>query len=41
MIAGLGHEFSRPDVVGELAGSPKDAADAMVDLVIAGLQHPR
>jgi len=37
MIAGLGAEFARPDVMLALASSPKDAADAMVDVVLAGL----
>ena len=38
MIAGLGSEFSQPDVMPTLASSPKDAADAMVDVVLAGLE---
>jgi len=37
MIAGLGGEFSRAPVLPTLASSPKDAADAMVDLVLKGL----
>ena len=37
MIAGLGAEFASPDVLPTLASSPKDAADAMVDIVLAGL----
>ena len=36
-IAGLGREFARPAVLPTLATSPKDAADAMVDLVLRGL----
>lgn len=36
-IAGLGREFARPSVLPTLATSPKDAADAMVDLVLRGL----
>ena len=42
MVAGLGREFARPEVMPTLATSPKDAADAMVDLVIGGLrkEHP-
>lgn len=36
-IAGLGREFARPAVLPTLASSPKDAADAMVDLVLRGL----
>ena len=37
MIAGLGSEFARPEVMPTLASSPKDAADAMVDVVLRGL----
>ena len=37
MIAGLGAEFASPEVMPTLASSPKDAADAMVDIVLAGL----
>ncbi|MEO1065329.1 MAG: TetR/AcrR family transcriptional regulator [Actinomycetota bacterium] len=37
MIAGLGRDFSRPEVMGQLASSPEQAADSMVDLVLAGL----
>ena len=36
-IAGLGSEFARPEVMPTLSTSPKDAADSMVDIVIAGL----
>lgn len=36
-IAGLGREFARPDVLPLLSSSPKDAADAMVDVVLRGL----
>lgn len=36
-IAGLGREFARPAVLPTLATSPKDAADAMVDVVLRGL----
>lgn len=38
MIAGLGREFARAEVMPTLASSPKDAADAMVDVVLGGLQ---
>ena len=37
MIAGVGREFARASVLPTLATSPKDAADAMVDLVLQGL----
>ncbi|MCP4086327.1 MAG: TetR/AcrR family transcriptional regulator [Actinomycetia bacterium] len=40
MIAGLGRDFSRPGVMADLASSPKGAADAMVDIVLAGLRAP-
>ncbi len=41
-MAGLGREFARPDVLATLRSTPKAAADAMVDIVIAGLrQTPR
>ncbi len=39
MIAGLGREFSRLEVMPDLASSPKEAADAMVDIVIEGLRR--
>jgi AcrR family transcriptional regulator len=38
MIAGLGRAFSQSDVIDQLASSPKEAADAMVDIVIDGLR---
>ena len=38
MIGGLGRDFSRPEVMGQLSSSPEEAADAMVDLVLAGLK---
>lgn len=37
MIAGLGAELARPEVMPTLDSSPKDAADAMVDVVLRGL----
>ena len=37
-IAGLGAAFVQPEVMPTLATSPKDAADAMVELVLAGLE---
>ena len=37
MIFGLGAEFARPEVIPTLDSSPKDAADAMVDVVLRGL----
>jgi AcrR family transcriptional regulator len=38
MIASLGREFSRLEVMADLASSPKEAADAMVDIVLTGLK---
>lgn len=37
VIAGLGSDFSRPEVIPTLRSSPKDAADAVVDIVLRGL----
>ena len=37
-IAGLGRDFSRPEVMATLGSSPKDAADSIVDLVLRGLR---
>lgn len=37
VVAGLGREFARPDVIPTLAASPKEAADAMVDVILRGL----
>lgn len=38
IIAGLGREFARPDVLATLRSTPKEAADAMVEIIIAGLR---
>jgi len=40
MIAGLGRDFARPEVMRELRSSPKQAADELVDLVLTGLRTP-
>jgi AcrR family transcriptional regulator len=37
VLAGLGGFFSRPKVIPTLRSSPKEAADAVVDLVLRGL----
>lgn len=37
VLAGLGQFFSRPGVIRTLRGSPKEAADAVVDLIMRGL----
>jgi AcrR family transcriptional regulator len=38
VVAGLGREFSRPEVIPTLRSSPKEAADAVVEIVLRGLQ---
>jgi len=37
VMAGLGREFARPEVIPKLRTNPKKAADAMVEIVLAGL----
>ena len=39
-IAGLGKEFSQPDVLSTLSSSPKEAAGLVVDAVLRGLPRP-
>jgi AcrR family transcriptional regulator len=39
MIAGLGRDFARAEVIPTLRESPKKAADDMVDVVLAGLRR--
>lgn len=39
-MAGLGRSFSEPDVIGSLAGSPKEAADHVVEIILRGLTAP-
>jgi hypothetical protein len=41
MIAGLGRDFARPEVMTTLRTSPKRAADDMVELVLDGLRRDR
>jgi len=36
-MAGISNLFTPPDVIGTLPGSPKDASDTIVDLVLRGL----
>ena len=38
MIAGLGRDFSRPEVINSLRTSPMVAADSMVDIVVGALR---
>ena len=37
ILGGLGSEFSRADVEGTIQGSPKEAADAIAEIIFAGL----
>lgn len=39
VVAGLGDMFARPEVIETLASTPRDAADEMVDIILAGLRH--
>ena len=41
VVAGLGRDFARPDVMTQLATTPKAAADAMLEVVLAGLPRSR
>ena len=36
-MAGIGRDFSRPEVIGSLRSSPKEAADEALDVILAGL----
>jgi AcrR family transcriptional regulator len=40
VLAGLGTEFTRPEVYATLRSSPKDAADTVVGVVLRGLSGP-
>ena len=40
VAAGLGRDFSRPEVMPTLRTSPKEAADAVLDIILAGLRPP-
>jgi hypothetical protein len=40
VLAGLGSEFTRPEVYATLRSSPKDAADTVVGVVLRGLGAP-
>ena len=39
VMAGIGRDFSRTDVIATLRSSPKDAADFVVDLILDGLRQ--
>ncbi len=40
VVASLGRDFSRPEVIPTLRSSPKEAADAMLEIILRGLQAP-
>jgi AcrR family transcriptional regulator len=40
VLAGLGRLYSRPEVIPTLRTSPKQAADAVVELILRGLRPP-
>jgi AcrR family transcriptional regulator len=40
VMAGVGRQFARPEVMSTLRSSPKDAADAVVDVILRGLPRP-
>lgn len=39
VMASLGRDFARPEVISTLRSSPKDAADAVVDVILRGLRR--
>jgi hypothetical protein len=39
VIAGVGRDLARPEVISTLDSSPKEAADTIVDLVLTGLRE--
>ena len=39
-MAGISNVFIRPDVIETLPGTPKEAADTVVDLILGGLRLP-
>jgi AcrR family transcriptional regulator len=40
VLGGLGREFARPEVAQMVEASPKDTADALVDVILRGLPRP-
>lgn len=38
VMAGVGRDFARPEVISTLRSSPKEAADAVVDVLLRGLR---
>jgi AcrR family transcriptional regulator len=41
VMAGLGRVFTRPEVIANLRTSPKEAADTVLDVLVAGLRGKR
>lgn len=39
VMAGVGRDFARPEVISTLRTSPKEAADAVVDVLLRGLER--
>jgi len=39
VVAGLGRDFARPDVLATLDSSPKEAADSVVEIILRGLSN--
>lgn len=39
VVAGVGRDFSRPEVLATLQSPPKEAADAVVDVILRGLRR--
>lgn len=40
VMAGVGRDFARPEVISTLRSSPKEAADEVVDVLLRGLRSP-
>ena len=38
VVAGLGHDFARPDAIAELRDTPKLSADMIMDIILRGLR---
>lgn len=41
VLGGLGREFARPEIADSIRSSPKQAADVITDIMLAGLQAKR
>lgn len=40
VMAGVGRDFARPEVLAVLHSSPQDAANSIVDVILSGLRRP-